>query len=119
MTTKTTTQEDFEMSRYILNILKQQRLVVMSWGFHNPTVISDGLQFNVQGFIHTGLVQIVYQQGLDLFMVRLLSKDFRVVKEIDRLYFDQLVEVIDENVERVKNYNERVKQEYSNIHFYQ
>jgi hypothetical protein len=34
-------------------------------------------------------------------------------KLIEGIYFDQLIEVIDENVEHVKNYEEVVKKMYS------
>lgn len=117
MTTESTLQEDYEMARYIYKILSSKFFIMTSWGFHNPVTIKDGLQFNVNGFIHKGVVQVEYQHGLDLFLVRLLSTTNELVKEIDRLYFDQLIEVIDENVEKVQNYNERVKMEYPNIHF--
>ena len=84
----------------------------MSWGFHSPKVITDGLEFHVNGFLHQGLVQVIYQHGLDLFKIRIVLNENELVKEITEVYFDQITVVIDENVELVENYNDRVKQAY-------
>ena len=113
MNTQTTTQEDLEMANYIFNVLSSRKIMMMSWGFHNPQVITDGLQFNVNGFVHNGSVQVIYQQGLDLFKIHLLNNEMVMVKEISEIYFDELVSVIDNNVEQVENYHSWVQQEYN------
>lgn len=84
----------------------------MSWGFHNPVAIENGLRFNVQGFIHTGKVEVVYNAGSDLFEVRLLNEDGTVKEQTSDVYLDCLVNVIDGMVERCTDYQERVEQEY-------
>ena len=67
----------------------------------------DALEFNVQGFIHTGNVRIVYIEGADLFQVSLYDEYGNETKRIDDVYLDNLAEVIDLNVEnnKVDDYN--------------
>ena len=92
-------QEDLEMAKYIVDILFYDKIKVMSWGFHNPRVIPDGIRFNVQGYVHTGVVEVIYNHGWDLFLVRLLSPNNELIKEIEMVYFDDLLDLIDEKVE--------------------
>ena len=103
-----------EMADYILRILRSQLIVIFSWGFHNPIALSDnqGLRFNVQGFKFKGVVEIVYNEGWDLFDIRFIKND-KVVDTIEEIYLDSLVDVIDDYVERTPNYNQRVKEQYS------
>ena len=101
-----------EMAKYILQILRLRIFTIMSWGFHNPVAIENGLRFNVQGFIHTGKVDVVYNAGSDLFEVRLLNEDGTVKEQTSDVYLDCLVNVIDGMVERCPDYQERVEQEY-------
>lgn len=101
------------MAKYILSILKSQLMVVWSWGFNSPTAIQNGLMFKVQGFIFKGWVKVMYNEGTDLFDITFLSSKMEVKKEVEGVYFDMLVDVIDFNVEKVNNYENTVKQEYS------
>lgn len=98
------------MAEYILQILRSQLMVVFSWGFHCPTALPDnkGLKFQVQGFKYQGEVQVIYNEGVDLFEVILTNTGIKV----EEVYLDCLVGVIDELVERVDNYQERVEAEY-------
>lgn len=100
-----------EMSKYIMSILKTQLMVVWSWGFHNPIAIEDGLRFNVQGFKFRGIVEVKYNEGSDLFDVSFI-KAGKVVKAIDGVFFDMLVETIDYYVEKTADYEKRVREEY-------
>ncbi|MDH8700930.1 hypothetical protein M2138_000264 [Dysgonomonadaceae bacterium PH5-43] len=102
-----------EISKYILSILKSQLMIVWSWGFNSPTTIQNGLMFKVQGFIFKGWVKVMYNEGTDLFDIVFLSSQMEVKKEVEGVYFDMLVGVIDSNVEKVNNYENRVKQKYS------
>ena len=97
------------MAEYILQILCSQLMVVFSWGFHCPTALLDdrGLAFQVQGFKYKGRVEVVYNDGLDLFEVHL--EDGRTEEMV---YADNLVAVIDGLVERVDNYKEAVRDFY-------
>ena len=101
-----------EMENYIMSILKTQLMVVWSWGFHQPVAIENGLQFKVQGFKFRGIVEVVYNEGRDLFDVRFLKAN-KVVNTIEGVFFDMLVDVIDDFVEKTADYKQRVAAEYS------
>ena len=96
------------MAEYILQILRSQLMVVFSWGFHRPTALPDdrGLSFLVDGFKYKGRVEVVYNDGLDLFEVHL--EDGRTEEMV---YADNLVAVIDGLVERCDDYQSRVEGE--------
>lgn len=100
----------FNMTEYILQILRLQLMVVFSWGFHRPTALPDneGLSFMVDGFKYQGWVQVIYNEGSDLFEVHL---DNGVV--VEGVYLDQIVSVIDGLVERCGNYDKRISETYS------
>lgn len=101
-----------EMAKYIMSILKTQLMVVWSWGLNSPIAIENGLRFKVQGFKFHGVVEVKYNEGSDLFDVSFI-KAGKVVKTIDGVFFDMLVETIDHYVEKTADYEERVKAEYS------
>ena len=101
-----------EMAKYIMTILKTQLMVVWSWGFHQPVAIENGLQFKVQGFKFRGIVEVVYNEGRDLFDVRFLKAN-KVVNTIEGVFFDMLVDTIDDFVEKTADYEQRVKKQYS------
>ena len=100
------------MAKYIMSILKTQLIVVWSWGFHKPMALENGLRFKVQGFKFKGTVEVVYNEGRDLFDLSFIKRN-KVVKSIDGVFFDSLVEVIDDYVEKTSDYEQRVKKQYS------
>ena len=100
------------MAKYIMSIFKSQLTVVWSWGFHKPVAIKDGLQFKVQGYKFKGVVEVAYDEGRDLFDVRFIKSN-KVVNMIKGVYFDMLIDTIDDYVERTPDYEERVSTEYS------
>lgn len=106
------------IANYIREILLSQLMVVFSWGARNFKSIGEseegegGLLFNVNGFKHQGQVKIMLN-WLDLFDVYLLNEDGCLKKKIEDVYIDSLIEVIDCAIEKVDNYEERVKREYS------
>jgi hypothetical protein len=104
------TQVDFDMAKYILTILLSNRMVVMSWGTHNAKTIKNGIRFQVNGFKHMGFVEITYNLGKDLFDVKLISLKNEMVKEIPSIYFDELLDTVDDAVERVDNYDQAVSE---------
>ena len=111
--------EDYnkEIAGYILSIFRTNPYVVMSWGI-NPvsiTIVDVGVKFHVQGFIHTGYVQVVLNEGEDLFEVTLISEEGETLKTIEHIFVDNLICVIDEAVEKCENYQERISQEYGII----
>lgn len=101
-----------EMAQYILSIFKTQLMVVYSWGFHKPMALENGLRFKVTGFKFRGVVDVVYNEAQDLFDVSFIKAN-KVVKSIDGVFFDMLVDVIDDYVERTPDYDKRVAAEYS------
>lgn len=97
------------MAEYILKILRSQLIVMFSWGFHRPMALPDdkGLRFYVNGFKYSGRVDVVYNDGRDLFEVSLSNGTI-----VEDVYLDSLVNVIDGLVERTDNYKERIETEY-------
>ncbi len=111
--------EDYsrEIAGYILSIFRTNPFVVMSWGI-NPAsikIVKVGVKFHVQGFIHTGYVQVVVNEGEELFEVTLISEEGETVKTIEHIFVDNLISVIDSAVEKCENYQERISQEYGII----
>jgi hypothetical protein len=105
-----------KIANYIYSILKSKQIVMWSWGFHNPIALpnNEGLIFCVNGFKHNGYVKVIYNEGKDLFIIILLDNQNIELKRIEDVYFDSLVDVIDEAVELTSDYEERVKKKYNN-----
>ena len=101
-----------DMAKYIMSILKTQLMVVWSWGFHQPMALANGLRFKVSGYKFRGVVDVIYNEGSDLFDLRFLKAN-KVVNTIEGVFFDMLVDTIDDYVERTPDYEQRVKEEYS------
>ena len=101
-----------EMAKYILAILRTSPMVVMSWGVHNAVALKNGLQFRVNGYKHRGRVQVIYDEGQDLFSVVLLDRNGKETKREDGIYLDCLVNVIDRLVEKTDDYTARVREQY-------
>ena len=104
------TNINYGLAMYIWRILKTQMTVIMSWGIDpgQAKVIDCGMEIHVQGFIHTGFVQITLNEGTDLFEIKLLSEERETVKFIEDVFLDCLVNTLDENIEKCENYEQRV-----------
>ena len=93
----------------INGILSSRMNVIMSWGLHNKRVITDGVRFDVQGFKFTGEVKITFdysrsvKNGETIFKVVIGEQVYTGVKA------EELIDFIDERVEKVDNYEEAVK----------
>ena len=103
---------NMEKAKYIMTILKTQLMVVYSWGFHQPMALEKGIRFKVTGFKFKGIVDVIYNEGRDLFDVSFIKRN-KVIKSIDGVYYDMLVDTIDDFVEKTSDYKERVTAEYS------
>lgn len=105
---------DLELAKYIWSILKTQITIFMSWGVEPKSmkVIDGGLEFECNGFKHTGKVQIVLDEGKDLFEVHLISENGEKVKTIEDVFLDKLISVVDENIEKTEDYKKRICREY-------
>ena len=101
-----------EIAQYILTILRTQLMIVFSWGFHSAMAIENGLSFRVQGFKHSGRVEVVYDKGWDLFNVKTINPDGSVKEQQEGIYADGLVRVIDTMVEKTDDYDSRVRKQY-------
>ena len=101
-----------EIAEYIIRVLRAQVVVVMSWGLHNAKAIEDGLAFQVQGFMFTGRVEVVCDEGWDLFDIRLINEDGSVKEQVEGVFVDGIVSTIDNMVEHCPNYKQRVQKEY-------
>ena len=114
-----TLEHQHKIAAYILELMRYYPAIVMSWGIDNKTyrLAEDadgnyGLQFHVQGFKHKGTVQILYDEGCDTFLYHLLTDTGEIVKTREDICFDELISVVDEAVEKVENYSQRVMAEY-------
>lgn len=93
----------------INEILKSRMNVVFSWGTHNKRVITDGVRFDVQGFKYTGEVKVIFDYARS---AKNSETTFRVVigEQVHTgVKAGELIDFIDERVEKVDNYEEAVK----------
>lgn len=104
-----------EIAGYILSIFRSNPFVVMSWCIASITIVKVGVRFHVQGFIHTGYVQVVLNEGEDLFEVTLISEEGETLKTIEHIFVDNLISILDSEIEKCENYEERISQEYGII----
>ena len=79
--------------------------------------VEEGPEFHVQGFIHTGMVRIILDEGKDLFEIHLIPDSEGERKIIEDVYFDMLVSIIDENVEKTDDYEKRISDTYDIIRY--
>ena len=92
----------------INDILDSRLNVVWSWGLHNKRVIPDGVKFDVQGFKFKGEVKVLFDYARS---AKNGETTFRVVigEQISTgVKADELIDFIDERVEKVDNYEEAV-----------
>ena len=110
---------DLKLAGYIWSILKTQPVIVMSWGVDMDTIkpVKGGLEFHVQRFKHTGMVQIILDEGKDLFEIHLIPDSEGERKIIEDVYFDMLVSIIDENVEKTDASEKRISDTYDIIRY--
>ena len=103
------------MAQYIMMILKSRLTVMFSWGARRFTAIQNGLVFHVQGYLLNGWVKIIYNEGTDAFDLSFINNRKEIVKTVNEVYIDNLVDVIDYHVENDDSlkYEQRVKQQYS------
>lgn len=93
----------------INEILRSRMSVVFSWGLHNKRVIPDGVRFDVQGFKYTGEVKVLFDYARS---VKNDQTTFKVVigEQVHTcVTAEELIDFIDERVEKVDNYEEVVK----------
>lgn len=76
-----------------------------SWGFHNAveTVKNKAYRFTVSGHHHKGHVHIVLN-FMDTFDIYYTSNRGTIRKKTEGVYIDQLIEILDNKIERIKEY---------------
>lgn len=86
-----------------MKILRSQLVVLFSWGFNTPMRLPNdkGLRFWVNGYLHQGAVEVLYNEGADLFIVNTLNNDGTIKHQETDVYLDCLVNVIDSMVETI------------------
>ena len=55
----------------------------------------------MDGYLHQGKVEVVYNEGADLFVVNTLNADGSIKQQVEDVYLDCLVSVIDSMVETI------------------
>lgn len=75
-------------------------------------VIKCGIEFKVNGFKHTGKVQIVLNEATDLFEAYLIGEDGEIKDKREDIYFDMLVSEVDELVEKTDDYLRFASEDY-------
>ena len=76
-----------------------------SWGFNNAveTVKNKAYRFTVNGYHHKGHVHIVLN-FMDTFDIYFTSNQGTIKKKQEGIYIDQLIEVLDNEIERIEDY---------------
>ena len=88
----------------LLQLLQVDVQVFWSWGAHAfVNLYGKGLRMKVNGHHHKGHVYIVLN-GMDLFDVYYTTTKGTIVDIQIGLYFDMLVQAIDNKIERIKEY---------------
>jgi len=93
----------------LMSLLRSGGVKTMSWGCHNYIVDKKTqpkmFRMNVQGHHHRGHVYI-FLNGMDLFDIYLTTNRGTIKKRTEEMgiYNDQLIEWIDNNVERISEY---------------
>ena len=106
---------DTRMAEYIMIILKSRIQIVWSWGSTKYVALYNGLMWHVEGYLHRGWLKVLYNEGTDAFDVYFLTNKKELVKKVEEVYIDNLIDVIDYHVENDGSfdYEKRVKEQYS------
>jgi len=97
-------QREFDPNE-TLQWVRRNRLWCATWGFNSPTNWQNkALSFKVSGFHHKGTVLITLAWN-DTYTVRLINTRGTIKKVFEEVYCDDLAELIDEQVERIADYD--------------
>jgi hypothetical protein len=87
-----------------LMVLRHNQNVFFTWGVSKMVNLQNkGLIFKVSGNHHKGWV-LVTLGWEDLYKVHIIGNNGKVLDKYEGIYFDDLVEVIDNRVEKLPNY---------------
>ena len=111
-------ERSLQIAKEIWRVLRTAPNIVMSWGLNPETVraIEYGIRFHVQGFKHTGYVEIKLNEGADLYEIYLYDESGNLKESHTDIYVDQLVDTIDNAVEYTgKDYQKKVDKLYPGL----
>lgn len=90
-----------EIARTILEQIKYgDKWALMAYGAKNFIALTEskefqgGLQFEVNGLHHKGIVRIQLK-WIDTYTITFINKRSEIVKEVEDVYCDMLVDVLD------------------------
>jgi len=90
--------------RETLSVLQYNRNIFWSWGVSKMVNLQNkGLMFKVNGHHHKGWV-LVTLGWEDLYKVYIVSNTGKFLDEYTGIFFDDLVEVIDNRIEKIPDY---------------
>lgn len=93
----------------INDILGSRLSVVFSWGLHNKKAIPFGVRFDVQGFKYTDEVKITFD-FVESHASKKMTFKVQIGDEVTTgVTAEELIDFIDERVEKVDNYEEAVE----------
>ena len=96
-------ESEFNVAETML-VLKSNVGIFWSWGGCNFTNLwNKGLIFKVNGHHHKGYV-VVSLGWNDTYTVHIVSTHGTILNEYKEVYFDMLVEIIDNRIEKIKDY---------------
>lgn len=96
-------KDDFNVGE-TLQVLSYNKGIYWSWGVHDlSNICNKGLMFRVNGHHHKGWVLITLD-WTDTYDVYLISTHGNIVKDFHQVYFDMLVELIDNHIEKIPEY---------------
>ena len=96
-------EREFDMNE-TLTILTHDTMKYWSWGVSKKiNYLNKGLLMKVSGNHHKGFVFITLGWE-DLYKVYIISNKGEIEDKYDGIFFDQLTELIDDRIERIKQY---------------
>jgi hypothetical protein len=88
-----------------MQVLSYNKSIYWSWGVSKRTNLNDkGLLLKVSGNHHKGSVLITLGWD-DTYCVYIISNSGKILNEYKEVYFDVLTELIDNRIERIKEYS--------------
>ena len=111
-------ERSLQIAKEIWRVLRTAPNIIMSWGLNPATVkaVENGLRFHVQGFKHTGDVEIKLNEGADLYEIYLYDESGELKETHTDIYVDQLIDTLDTAIEYTGvDYQKKVDETYPGL----
>ena len=96
-------EREFDLKE-TMKVLSYDQRIFFSWGVSKRINLNDkGLLLNVNGNHHKGSVLITLAWN-DTYSVYIINNRGKILDEYKEVYFDVLTEMIDNRIERIKEY---------------